>query len=54
VVQVEDAFKSWCRSRHIRPRFGAVDEHGSIAIIERFEGLILDPAALRGASVTTR
>lgn len=29
-------FKAWCRSGGIRPRFGAVGEHGSIAIIERF------------------
>ncbi len=29
-------FKRWCRSRSIRPRFGAVGEHGSIAIVERF------------------
>lgn len=29
-------FKGWCRNRHIRPRFGAVGEHGSIAVIERF------------------
>jgi len=28
-------FKSWCRNCHIRPRFGAVGEHGSIAVIER-------------------
>jgi transposase InsO family protein len=30
------AFKGWCRRRGIRPRFGAVGKHGSIAIIERF------------------
>ena len=29
-------FKRWCRRRSIRPRFGAVGKHGSIAIIERF------------------
>ena len=29
-------FKRWCRRRSIRPRFGAVGEHGSIAIVERF------------------
>ncbi len=28
-------FKRWCRGRGIRPRFGAVGEHGSIAVIER-------------------
>ena len=30
------SFKDWCRRRGIRPRYGAVGEHGSIAIIERF------------------
>ncbi len=29
-------FKGWCRREGIRPRYGAVGEHGSIAIIERF------------------
>jgi len=28
-------FKAWCRRREIRPRFGAVGKHGSIAVIER-------------------
>ncbi len=31
-----DAFKGWCRHKHISPRFGAVGRHGSIAIVERF------------------
>jgi len=29
-------YKGWCRWRHIRYRFGAVGQHGSIAIVERF------------------
>ncbi len=29
-------FKTWCRRRNVRPRFGAVGKHGSIAILERF------------------
>jgi putative transposase len=29
-------FKAWCRRRGIRPRFGAIGQHGSIAVIERF------------------
>ena len=33
-----DGFKSWCRRRTIKPRFGAVGQHGSIAVIERFIG----------------
>jgi hypothetical protein len=31
-----DAFKKWGKCRGIRPRFGAVGKHGSIAVIERF------------------
>jgi len=30
-----DGFKTWCRKRGIRPRFGAVGKCGSIAVIER-------------------
>ena len=29
-------FKLWCRRRRIRPRFGAIGQHGSIAVVERF------------------
>jgi transposase InsO family protein/DNA-binding transcriptional regulator YiaG len=31
-------FKAWCRRRKIKPRYGAVGKHGSIAVIERFIG----------------
>ncbi len=31
-----ETFKNWCRTRGVRPRFGAVGKHGSIAIVERF------------------
>ena len=31
-----DGFKDWCRRKGIRPRFGAVGERGSIAVVERF------------------
>ena len=31
-----DGFKRWCRRKRIRTRFGAVGQHGSIAVIERF------------------
>jgi putative transposase len=30
-----DKFEPWCRRKGIRPRFGAIAEHGSIAVIER-------------------
>jgi len=29
-------FKRWCKRRKIRPRFGAVGQYGSLAVIERF------------------
>jgi len=29
-------FKGWCDRKDIKPRFGKVGEHGSIAIVERF------------------
>ncbi len=29
-------FRSWCRRRHVRPRYGAVGKHASVAVIERF------------------
>ena len=31
-----EVFKGWCKSHGIRPRFGAVGKHGSIAVVERF------------------
>ena len=31
-----DAFKAWCDDQGTTPRFGAVGQHGSIALIERF------------------
>jgi len=30
------AFRRWCKRRKIKPRYGAVGKHGSIAVIERF------------------
>ncbi len=29
-------FKDWCRRHDIKPRYGAVGQHGSLAVIERF------------------
>ena len=29
-------YKAWCQRKKIKPRFGAIGQHGSIAIIERF------------------
>jgi transposase InsO family protein len=33
--QFGEAYRDWCASHGIRPRFGAVHEHGSIAVTER-------------------
>ena len=38
------AFKRWCRRKGIRPRFGAVGEHGSIAVVERLIRTMKDEA----------
>ena len=31
-----EGFKQWCKRKTIKPRFGAIGKHGSIAVIERF------------------
>jgi putative transposase len=43
-------FKRWCRRRKIKPRFGAIGQHGSIAVIERFIRSFKDEA-IRGIIV---
>ena len=40
-------FKRWCRRRHIKPRFGAVGKHGSVAVIERFIRSLKDEGTRR-------
>jgi transposase InsO family protein len=40
-----DGFRAWCRRKGIKPRFGAVGRHGSIALVER---LILTIKCLLG------
>ncbi len=42
-----EAFKRWCRRKTIRPRYGAVGKHGSIAVIERFIRTLKDEATRR-------
>ena len=34
--QYREQYRSWCREHGVRPRFGAVGQKGSIAIVERF------------------
>jgi putative transposase len=31
-----DVYKKWCQRKNVSPRFGAVGQHGSIAVVERF------------------
>ena len=35
-VQFREAYGDWCAARGIEPRFGAIGQHGSIAVVERF------------------
>ena len=42
-----DDFKRWCRRKGIRPRYGAVGQHGSIAVVERFIKTLKDEATRR-------
>jgi transposase InsO family protein len=39
-VQFQSEYRAWCDQHAVKPRFGAVGQHGSIAVIERvFETL---------------
>ncbi len=40
-------FKTWCRPKGIRPRYGAVGQHGSIAVVERFIKTVKDEGTRR-------
>ncbi len=42
-----EEFKRWCRRKGIRPRYGAVGQHGSIAVVERFIKTLKDEATRR-------
>ena len=42
-----EGFKRWCRRKRIRPRYGAVGQHGSIALIERFIRTMKDECTRR-------
>ncbi len=35
-TQFREDYRDWCTARGIEPRFGAIGQHGSIAIVERF------------------
>jgi transposase InsO family protein len=34
--QFREEYRDWCAQRGIQPRFGALGQHGSIAVVERF------------------
>jgi transposase InsO family protein len=42
-----EAFKRWCRRKRICPRFGAVGQHGGIALVERFIRTMKDEGTRR-------
>ena len=48
-----EGFKSWCRRKGTRPRFGAAGQHGSIAVVERFIRTLKDECT-RGILSTLR
>ena len=39
--------KGWCKRKAIRPRYGAVGKHGSIAVVERFIRTMKDEVTRR-------
>ncbi len=41
------AFTRWCKRKAIRPRYGAIGRHGSIAVVERLIRTIKDEATRR-------
>lgn len=46
-VQFREAYLAWCEGRGVRPRFGALGQHGSIAVVERFMRTLKDEALRR-------
>jgi hypothetical protein len=34
-VQFQDEYRRWCAAAGVKPRFGAIGKHGSIAVVER-------------------
>ena len=40
-------FKTWCKRKSIRPRFGAIGKYGSIAVVERFIRTLKDECTRR-------
>jgi transposase InsO family protein len=45
--QFQEEYRGWCAARTSKPRFGAVGQHGSIAIVERFIRSLKDECTRR-------
>jgi transposase InsO family protein len=43
-VQFQTEYREWCRRHGVKPRYGAVGQHGSIAIVERLIRSMKDEA----------
>jgi transposase InsO family protein len=41
-TQFRENYELWCDSQQIKPRFGALGQHGSIAVLERFNRTLKD------------
>jgi transposase InsO family protein len=46
-VQFQTEYRDWCENHCVKPRFGAIGQHGSIAIVERFIRSMKDEALRR-------
>jgi transposase InsO family protein len=38
--QFQTDYSNWCAEHGVKPRFGAIGQHGSLAVIERFIGTL--------------
>jgi transposase InsO family protein len=45
--QFRDEYRAWCAHRGVRPRFGAIGEYGSVAVVERFIRTLKDEGLRR-------
>jgi transposase InsO family protein len=43
-AQFQGVYKEWCARNRVKPRYGAIGKHGSIAVLERFHRTIKDEA----------
>jgi transposase InsO family protein len=46
--QFQGEYRGWCEGHRVKPRFGAIGKHGSIAVIERFMRTLKDEGLRRG------